>query len=78
LLSPYNKGEVAKAQLKAYEKGLNLDIDKLIPKIYDEHDYFRKMAKYHLSEVSTLTGSFLRQGHNFVDKSVLKFSTSTH
>ena len=52
-----------------------MNIDKLIPKLYDDHDYLRKMAKYHIGEVSNLTGSFLRQGHNFVDKRVLKNST---
>ena len=47
----------------------------MYPKLFDEERYFRKMAKYHLSEMEPLTSSFLGQGYNFLDKKVVLFST---
>ena len=35
------------------------------------------MAKFHLGDITSITDSFLRQGHNFITKNVLLYSNFT-
>jgi len=72
LLKPLNKRETARELIKKYEQNLNLSMDKhILPKLYEEDRYLKRVAKYHLSEMAPLTGSFIRQGYNFLDKKVI-------
>lgn len=57
-----------------YELKNDFTIDNFIKKVYNDSEYISRMAQYNLTETTKLTGSFIRQGHNFVDKRVLKFS----
>jgi predicted component of type VI protein secretion system len=71
-LKPQNKNETAQQLIQRYENNLKLSMEKhLMPKLYEDDRYIKKMAKYHASEMGPLTASFLRQGYNFLDKKLI-------
>lgn len=74
-LKPHNKNdkyETAQQLIKRYEENLKLNMEKhLMPKLYEDDRFIKRMAKYHISEMGPLTASFLRQGYNFLDKKLI-------
>lgn len=42
-----------------------------MPKLFNEGTFYRRVAKYNLSDLNELTESFLNQGCNFIDKKLL-------
>jgi hypothetical protein len=71
-LKPQNKNETAQQLIKRYENNLKLNMEKhLMPKLYEDARFIKRIAKYHISEMGPLTGSFMRQGYNFLDKKLI-------